>query len=149
MVHFETHAQPAQPLDPAAEQWRGFEGSRIDAAAGGLESFHSEVGRPATQGGGIEASKEFLPDFCGLVRAGVAADEAVERLAVGEIESAFAGNEELPADRGFAIVKRDLQSGGGRHFRRAETRRAAADDGELGMEVHGREIMRRAAFYQR
>ena len=54
VVHFETHPQPAQPLDPAAEQRRGFEGSRIDPAAGGLESFHSETGRPGAEGGGIE-----------------------------------------------------------------------------------------------
>lgn len=142
VVHFETHAQPAQALDPAAEQRRGFKRSRVNAPAGGLESFHAEVGRPRAEGDGIKAGDEFLPDFRGLVRAGVAADEAVERLAVGEIEPAFPSDEEFPADRALAIVKRDLKPGRSSDFRHAETRRAAADDGELGMDGHGREASR-------
>ena len=90
-----------------------------------------------------------LPDFRWLAGTGIAGDEAIERLAVGEIKPAFSGDEELPPDGRLAIVKRHLQPGGGGHFRRAEASGAAADDGELRMGVHGRQVMRRAAFYQR
>ena len=142
VVHLETHAPSAQPLDPAAEQRRGFEGSRVNPPAGRLESFHAESGRPASEGCGIEAGDQVFPDFRRLARAGIAGDEAVERLAVGEIEPAFSGNEEFPANRGLAVVKGDLQPGTGRDFRRAEARRAAADDGKLGMSGQGREASR-------
>ena len=68
--------------------------------------------------------------------------------AVGEIEPALSGDKEFPADRGLGIEKRDLQAGGGSDFRRAETRGAAADDGELGMGMHGRQTMGLAGFCQ-
>jgi hypothetical protein len=58
---------------------------------------------------------------------------------VGEIEPAFAGNEKFPANGGFSIVKRYLNARASRHFRRPETRRAAADDGELGVGVQAEE----------
>ena len=139
MVHFEADAEPAQPLDPAAEQRRGLEGFRINAAAGGLEGFHAEVGGPIAESGGIETGDEAFPDFRRLVRAGVAGDEAVERFAVGEIQPAFSSDEEFPADGRFAVEKRDLQPCRGGHLRRAEAGRAAADDGELGVGGQGRE----------
>ena len=103
-----------------------------------------QLGRPGAQSGGIEIGDQALPDFRGLAGAGVAGDEAVEGFAMGEIQPALAGDEEFPADRGLPVIKRDLQPGGGGHFRRAQAGRAAADHGELGMKVQGREASRSA-----
>ena len=113
------------------------EGFRIDATTGGLESFHTQARCPFTEGRGREGGNEVFPNG----GTGIAADEAVERLAVREVEAAFSGDEKFPANRRFAVEKCDLQTRFRSHFRRAKTGRAAADDGELGMAVQGAEVM--------
>ena len=104
MVHLETHTEPAQPLDPAAQQRRRFERARVNAATGRLEGFHPELGRPCAQGGWIKVGDQALPDFRGLVGAGVAADKTLERLAVSEVQPTLARDEKLPPDRRLAVV---------------------------------------------
>jgi hypothetical protein len=54
---------------------------------------------------------------------------------MGEVETAFAGHEELPPDRRLGVVERDLETGGRGDFRRAQTGWTAAEDGELGVAV--------------
>jgi hypothetical protein len=56
---------------------------------------------------------------------------------MGEVQPTFARNKKLPPDGRFAVIKRDLQASGGRDFCRAETRRSAADDGQLRMSLQG------------
>jgi hypothetical protein len=48
-----------------------------------------------------------------------------------------AGDEELPDDGRFALVDRDPEAGGRPDFRRAQTGRAAANHGELGVGGQG------------
>lgn len=60
---------------------------------------------------------------------------------MGEIESTLTRDQEFPADRWFAIVKRHAQAGAGGHFRRPEARRATADDGEMRVGVQEAEMI--------
>ena len=135
MVHFEAHAEIAQPLDPAAQERGSFERLRIDPAAGGLEGFHAQVRRPSAQRGGIEAGNKIFPSRSA---ARVAGDKALAGFAVGEVQPALPGDEKFPAYRGFSIIQRYLEACLGRHFSRAQPGRATADDGELMVRVQGR-----------
>ena len=63
----------------------------------------------------------------------------IGRDSVSQIESAFPGNEKFPANRGLAVVERDPQAASRSDFCGSQTSRAAADDGELGINVQGPE----------
>ena len=128
MAHRELHPGFPQPMHPAAQQRRGLEFARINAATRRHERLHSQLRRPFPQRIGIEFREERRPQFGRLSRAGVAGGEAFARFGVGEIQTPATGDEKLPAHRRLGIEQRHGRTARRRHFRGAQTRRTAADD---------------------
>ena len=133
MLHLEADTQPAQALNPTTQHGRSFQRTRINPAAGGLKGFDAQLRRPATQRSRVEPASQVLPDAGWLAGTRVAADEALERLPMREVESPLPRHEKLPADCGLSLVKCHRHSSHGRHLGRPQTRRATANDRELGV----------------
>ena len=58
----------------------------------------------------------------------VASEERLERLGMGEIEAAAAGEQELARRRGSGVVNDDATAGASERFGRRQTGRSGADD---------------------
>ena len=61
----------------------------------------------------------------------VAADEGLDGLVVGQVETALAGQQELAADRGHGVVEIDHQAGRQQALGGHQPGGAAANDGDM------------------
>ena len=136
VVHVEGDALFSEPLDPAAEERGGFHFLRVNAAGALLEGFDAELGGPLSEVVWRKGADDVGEMLGGEARAGVAGDEGFEVFAVGEVEPAVAGDEELAADGAFGIEDRNLSAGCSAGFGGAETCGASSDDGDVGVLEH-------------
>ena len=127
MPGVDAHAGAAQAMQPGAQQRRGLHVVREDAAAAADEGDDAQAFGPAAHVGGAEA---FEPRPHARRRRSEAADEGLERLGMGEIQTAAPGQQELPTDRRHRVVEVDRDAGTGEHLGGHQPRRPAADDGD-------------------
>ena len=117
------HTLQLQTRQPGAQQRRGSQRGGEHAAAGPHVGGLTELGAPRTQLGGGEC----LHGIAHERGRAVALDEPVERFAVGEVQPAAPGQQQLAAHRGHVLVDIDLQAGGRKHLRCHQPGGAAAD----------------------
>ena len=134
MARLEPDAEAAQPIQPAQEEPRGAKSHGIDAPGGGGKGFDAQPGSPATKRGGIKVAQERRPDIPWHFGAAIARCEAFGGFRTGQVEPAASRNEKLAAQRGFRVKNGHGRTARSGDFRRAQTRRASADDGY----IHGR-----------
>ena len=148
VIHVQSQALVAQAPYPAAQQRRGLHVGRKDASRAALEGFDAESGRPGAQGFGVEIAQ---PGFERFARGTVAPEQAVEGFAVGQVEPALAGQQELATDRALGFVEVHRNAGGEGGFGGHQTGRSATDDGDAIVVrfTHGRAVCRLAARFSR
>ncbi len=125
VAHMEDHAVLAQPVQPGAQQRRGFQILRKDPARAADESGDAQARGPLAQclrRQRIEPARH-LHGACAVAR-----NEFRQRLAVRQIQPPFAGEQELAADRGHRIEQLDPGAGLRQRLGRHQAGRATADD---------------------
>ena len=131
VAHVQAHGRAAagglaQAAQPGAQQGGGFHFLRKDAARCAHEGGYAQRRRPLAHGLRAEGLQ---PGGCfGLPRA-VAADEGGQRLAVREVQPAFARQQEFAASGGHGVKHVHRHARLRQHLRRHQPRRAGADDG--------------------
>ncbi len=128
----EVHAGGAQAGEPGAQQRGGLHLLREHAPRAADEGGHAECRGPVAQrlrAESLDHRREF-----GAARA-VTREEGVERLAVGQVQAAAPGEQELAPDRGHGVEHRHRLARLGEDFGRHQPGRAAADDGDVGSAV--------------
>ena len=128
MMHMETHALRAQASHPAAQERCGFQVGREDATGGADEGLDAQSACKFAQVVGIE-HVEPAAQF-GLTTA-ITRHEGLEVIAVRQVQTALAGNQELAPDRTHRVEHIDRDTGRTRRLRRHQPGGTAADDGEL------------------
>ena len=107
VAQLKAHAGGIEPPQPGAQQRRGLERFREHAAARSDEGLLAEALAPgAHRGGRKRLDRGAQPRR----RLAVAGEEALQVLAVGEIEAAAPGQQEFPPDRRHPVVDRDARA---------------------------------------
>ena len=129
MPHVKAHPRTPQPVQPGTQQRRGFQVDREHAAGAADEGVDAQAVRPFPQG---LRPERLQPGRHRAVRRAVAAEKGLDRLAVGEVQPALAGKQELAADRGHGVVHVDREAGLGQHLGGHQPGGAGADHGGAG-----------------
>ena len=128
MVHVETHAAFAQPAHPAAQQRRGLAIHREHPAGAADVGVDAVLKRPRAQRFAVES----VEPTRNLPRAlAVARIETRSRLAVGQVQTALAGDQEFASHRALRLEQIHRQPGRVRDLGRHQPGGAAADNGDL------------------
>ena len=135
VIGVEGDALVPKPGNPAPKQGGGFHFPWVDAAGALFEGFDTEIVGPLAKLGGGELAEEIAEEW-GEVGAGIAGDEGLQGLAVGEIETTIAGDEKLAADGAFGLENGNAGTGERADFGSAEAGRTAANDGDVGGRKH-------------
>ena len=128
----EGDAGAGEARQPGAQQRRGFHRFRKNAAAGADERRLPERFAPGAhrlRRQRLDGRQQAVP------RAAVARQEIGQLLAVGEVEAAAPGQQELPPERGHAVVDRDAGAAGGQHLGRHQSGGPAPDHGDAATRV--------------
>ena len=121
----------AQPVQPGAQQRRRLQVGREDPARAADEGLDAEAVRPSARSASGPKSRSIGSQRARRARRS-ASTKRVERLAVGQVQPALAGEQELAADRGHGVVHVDRGAGGEQRLGGHQAGRAAADDGDAG-----------------
>ncbi|MCY1305298.1 hypothetical protein D9M70_550940 [compost metagenome] len=125
MAGVDNHAALAQALEPGAQQRRGLHVRGEDSSGAADEGFDAQSVNPLAQRLAVEAFEQ-----CGDLAAAraIAGDERFARFRVSDVHPADAGQEELAAHRGHAVVHVHAHPGGAEHLRSHQASGAATDD---------------------
>ena len=124
VTHCEGDALALQPAQPCAQQRRRFHRLGKHPATAADESLLSQRLAPGTH---APRRKHFDRGTQLFVRRAVAAQEVLQRFAVGEIEPAATGQQELASHRRHAVVDGDGYPGAGEPLGRHQAGGAPAD----------------------
>src|SRR5277367_3605853 len=136
MARAQLDAERLQPPQPGAEQRRRLEAARKNPPARTDERRLAERGAPSAQGvrrEGLDCRAQTL------ARRPVAREETIQRLRMGEIEPAAAGEQKFARRGGGGVGDDDFAARFGERLRRHQTRGARADD-ECGQESRNERI---------
>ena len=129
VLDVEPHALVLQPAHPAAQQWCSLAVQREHPVGAAHVGLHAQAACPFAQVVGAEIAQ---PSGQRLLARAVASREAGHRFGMGQVEPAFAGDQELAPDRALALEHIDLDPGRTRDLGGHQSGRTAADDGQPG-----------------
>ena len=128
MAQGEADTEALQPRQPGAQERRGLEGLGEHAPARAHEGLLSQALAPGAQVLRTEGLDRGPQLRLGL---GIAGEEALELLRVGQVQPAPARHEQLAADRGHLVVDGDGDARASQNLRGDQAGRAGADDGDF------------------
>ena len=128
MAQCEADTGGIEPPQPSAQQRRGLERLREHAAARSDEGLLAEALTPGANRGWRKRLDRGTQARRGVA---VAGEEALHVLAVGEIEAAAPGQQELAPDRWPSVIHRDARAMVRQHLGRHQPGRARADNGDV------------------
>ena len=130
MPHVKSHAEAAQAIDPASQQWCGFHFLGIHTTAACLKCLDAQTCGPISYILWRKIGEPLIPRCLWHVGAAIACAKRIHGLAMSEIESATTCDKKFPSHRWHRIVEIHLDALICERFCRKQARRSSTDYGD-------------------